>query len=166
MNGEICQVCSEEWCGIRVVTVLQVVLGRKDNVFLHLKVHTVVRPEIHAAHSSPSVTCDRSSETVNGLSVSFFLMAISNLGTWWSRGWSWTVLCIHWHTKFLKDRSNHFLNAPRLLALKVVCGKRIVQFNSPAGRKLPFLFFKCYYWWLLLQAIQDFCREILNSHCY
>lgn len=81
MNGEICQVCSEEWCGIRVVTVLQVVLGRKDNVFLHLKVHTVVRSEIHAAHSSPTVTCDRSSETVNGLSVSFFLMAISNLGT-------------------------------------------------------------------------------------
>lgn len=62
-------------------------------------------------------------------------------------------------TKFLKALI-HFLNAVILLALKVFCGKRILQFKSLAERKQPFLFLKMklflFSWWLLLQAVQDF----------
>lgn len=52
----------------------------------------------------------------------------------------WTVLCSHWYKKLLNNRSNHFLNAAILLALKVFCGRRVLQFSSPAGKKQLFLF--------------------------
>lgn len=162
MSGELCKVHLKECCDVRVVTVLHVGLWRKNYLFLQSDCSIGFQMKIHIAHFFPEMTCSsRCSETINALNVSFFPMTISNLGTWWSRGCIWTVLHSNLCTKFLKALIC-FLNAAILLALKVFCGKRILQFKSLAERKQPFLFLKTLFlisWWLLLQAVQDFSEN-------
>lgn len=72
MSGELCSVLLEEFCDVRVVTVLHIGLWRKNFLFLQSDCSIDFQVKIHVAHLFPEVTYSSwCSETLNTSNVSF-----------------------------------------------------------------------------------------------